>query len=162
MRDPGPICRAAPCALALLATLTLACRQSAGSGDRPRDGAPVSVGTVKDNADDFVGQRLRLSGAVGAVFSDRAFELESRDWLLKDRLTVLTRTRVRFGAEPLRAGEAVVVTGTVRRFSRGHIERELGWDLGGDAENRLRGRLVVIADQISRTDTTASWSAHAR
>lgn len=156
-----PLCRAT-CALALVAPLTIACRESAGGAcDEPRDGASVTIDTVKDNADDFVGQRLRLSGAVGTVFSDRAFELESRDWLLKDKLTVLTRTRVRFDDEPLRAGEQIVVSGTVRRFARGPIERDLGWDLGGDAENRLRGRLVVIADRISRADTTASWSAHA-
>lgn len=65
---------------------------------------------------------------------------------------------MRLGRSELSDDLEVRVSGTVRKMSPTDIDREVGWDVGVDLENRWRDKTVVVADDISALERVANWS----
>lgn len=119
---------------------------------------PPTVKEVDDHPDRYVGKRVTLTGEVDDVYSNQAFELEGHGWIFDQEVLVLTRTPVRLGTSKLSDDLEVRVSGIVRKMSRAEIEREIGWNVDADLENRWRDKTVVIADDISALKRAANWS----
>lgn len=170
------------------ATATPADRpRAAREGDRarpgatqatPRPGTPVPGGrsatatataadavTVDDLAHDpdaFVGKTVTVTGEVGEVLGRRshtAFTLEDEDFIADESVLVIgSRPTGREGELPLIEDDRVRVTGTVRRFDRAALERELGLTLSPDLYASWRGRPVIVLSAIDLTPALSRGS----
>ncbi len=128
------------------------------------DRAPT-VEQVKEAPLSFYGKQVRLVGEVEGVLSDRSFELEGTGWAFGDNIIVLTKTPVQFASGPLGADSEVIVAGTVRRYVKQEIERDLGWGLTPELETRVKDRPVIVADTIRKMGDygyDGRWSADGR
>lgn len=122
--------------------------------------AKPSIDDVKDDPSRYYGKRITLSGEVdGVTADDRAFTLEGSQWIFPDKITVLTRSPVKMAGKALAKDDHVQVTGTVRRYVREDVKRELGWDLSPELDVKMREKPVLVADEIRRMDATATWTA---
>ncbi len=129
--------------------------QNQNQGQRPAGG----VEAVNDAPSRFYGKKLSLVGDVDEVYNDRAFELDGADWAFNDNITVLTKNPVSVEGAPLRSSDDIVVSGTVRPFAVADIEKEIGWDIPADLENKLNKRPVLVADTIHKMTGCGTWSA---
>lgn len=133
---------------------------AARAGEAAGGAAPgATADQIREAPRSFYGARVQVSGEVAESRGERAFELDGTGWAFGDDITVLTRSPVAFAGEALRAGDEVLVAGTVRRFVTAEVERDLGWDLAPELETRLRERPVLVADSVRRTAETGHWSA---
>lgn len=152
-------------AAALVTSLgSVACDRPSDSMRSPDTTTPApthaTVDDVKDTPARFYGKKVTLSGEVAALASDqRAFTLEGSEWIFPDKIRVLTRSPVKMGGAPLASDDHVLVTGTVRRFVKADIDRELGWNLTPETEVTLRDKPVLVADEIRRVEPSATWTA---
>lgn len=128
--------------------------QNQNQGQRPAGG----VEAVNDAPSRFYGKKLSLVGDVDEVYNDRAFELDGADWAFNDNITVLTKNPVSVEGAPLRSSDDIVVSGTVRPFAVADIEKEIGWDIPADLENKLNKRPVLVADTIHKMTGCGTWS----
>lgn len=98
---------------------------------------------VADSIDTLTGEEVTVAGEVSEIISDVAFRLAGVGW------DVLILDSGQAAAEE---GEAVQVTGTVRRFEIVTIEEEFGTDLDDELYTDFEGQLVLVADSIEPTD----------
>jgi hypothetical protein len=144
---------------ALLCALALS--SACGSGKLPLpDGdvePPISVDRILDDPEDFIGRRLRLSARVAEAHGTRAFTLKDDDPVMKEQMLVVTRRPIGrlLGEEQttLKAGDELLVSGIVRPGDLAAIEAELGVDLEPKLEDRFRGKPVLVASEVVRTDS---------
>lgn len=94
---------------------------------------------VADSVDTLTGEEITVAGEVSEVVSDVAFRLAGVGW------DVLILDAAMNSAEE---GEAVQVSGTVRRFEILTIEEELGADLDDELYVDFEDQLVLVADSI--------------
>jgi uncharacterized protein YdeI (BOF family) len=163
-------------ATSLVATLSLGCQNEASRADQTRADqkdktaartpsvtaatpeAP-SVDAVREAPSQFYGKKVRLTGEVDKILTDRAFELEGSGWAFHDNITVFTKTAVQMSGALLGKGDEVVVTGTVQPFVTADIERDIGWDISQETEIKLKERPVLIADSIRKVSESGRWTA---
>jgi len=119
----------------------------------------ASVDAIKEGPARFYGKTVRVTGEIDKIYSDRAFDLEGTGWAFDDNITVLTSSPVSTNGVPLRAGDDIIVLGTVRPFVVADVERDVGWDIGSDVEIKLNKRPVLIATSIRRVGEYGSWPA---
>jgi hypothetical protein len=114
-------------------------------------GQQVNFREVRDNPDRFFGQTVSFEANVDDVLGPRVLRMSSTgffDWFGGGMLAyapdalglaVTDRDRVR-------------VTGTVERYDRQALERELAWiDAGEELDDRMRERPVIRVTSIERT-----------
>ena len=139
----------------LLAGSAVACK----SGKLLPDGEvepPLSVDRIRDDPDDFIGDRVRLTAQVAETHGIRVFTVRDDDPVLQEQLLVVTRRPVAtlLGEEKttLRAGDRLLISGVVRPGDIADLEAELGVDLDTRLEGRFRGKPVLVAGELVRTD----------
>jgi hypothetical protein len=124
---------------------------------------PISVDRIRDDPDDFIGDRVRLSTEVAEVQGTRILTVKDDDPLLKEQMLVLTRRPIGalLGEEKttLTPGDELLITGVVRPGDMADLEAELGLDLDTRLENRFRGTPVLVASELVRTDEKAAADA---
>ncbi len=98
---------------------------------------------VADSVDTLTGEEVTVAGEVSEVVSDVAFRLAGVGW------DVLILDSAQAAAVE---GEAVQVSGTVRRFEILTLEEEFGTDLDDELYTDFEGQLVLVADSIEPTD----------
>ncbi|MBA3547239.1 MAG: hypothetical protein H0T76_12200 [Nannocystis sp.] len=131
-------------------------------GQDPAVGLRPTIKAVKAAPESYHGKPLRLAGEVDEILSDRAFELEGTGWAFGDDIIVLTKTPAQFSGGPLVRDSEVIVSGTVRRYVKQEIERDLGWGFTPVLEVRVKDRPVIVADSIRLIDDHGRddrWSA---
>jgi hypothetical protein len=113
----------------------------------------VTIDALTDHPGAYFGHRVTIVGEVGRAIGPRSFTVEDDDLLFDEVVGVI-------GTGPLldRNGRPyspaalddvrVMVTGTVRSFSRGELERELGLGLRGDGVDAWEGQPVIVADSV--------------
>ncbi len=145
-------------ALAFLVTLSVS---AACGGKVPLPGdadiePPISVDRIRDKPEEFIGQRVRLTADVAEAHGSRIFTLKDDDPVMKEQMLVVTRRPLpRLLAEErttLKPGDKVLVSGMVRRGDVAEIEGELGVDLDPGLEARFRGKPLLVASEVVRTD----------
>lgn len=132
-----------------LAAIALFDREGAVS---PRTG--VTVDDIADRPRDFYGRTVRTTGEVDRVLGRRAFTLGEPG----GQVLVLTARLPEGIVRPVGRwpdDRTVHVAGTVRRFEREALERELGVELGGDAFADWTGRPAIIPRSIDLTPGAA-------
>lgn len=117
---------------------------------------PISVDKIRDDPDEFIGERVRLAARVAESHGTNMFTVRDDDPVLKEQMLVITRRpiAVLLGEEntTLKAGDELLVSGVVRPGDIGDLEAELGVDLDTKLENRFRGKPVLVASEVVRTD----------
>lgn len=124
-----------------------------------RDGAAfrasgVTVDDIADRPQDYYGRTVRLTGEVDRVIGRRAFTVGGPG----GQVLVLTERLPEGIVRPVghRPGDRTVqVVGTVRRFEREALERDLGVELGGDALADWAGRTAIVARSIDLSPDAA-------
>lgn len=119
----------------------------------PARAAEVAVDSILDDPGAFFGKPVRLSGEVDAALGLHAFTVEDGDFVFDDDLLVLSRRPLSglggVPADTITSPELTArVTGTVRRFARADLARELGVLFEEDPFARWEGRPVVVADSV--------------
>jgi hypothetical protein len=144
-----------PAALGTL--LILGCRGMAGKSEVE---PPISVDRITDQPEAFTGERVRLSARVAEPHGNRVLTLKDDDPVRKEQMLVVTRRPL---AELLgedrtgvASGDQLLVTGVVHAGDLPEIERELGLDLAPELEKRFRGKPILVASEIVRTDVKDS------
>jgi hypothetical protein len=117
------------------------------------DAPGVTIDTLTDHPGAYYDHRVTIVGEVGRAIGPRSFTVEDDDLLFDEVVGVI-------GTGPLldRRGQPyspaalddvrVMVTGTVRSFSRADLERELGVDLSGEGVDAWQGQPVIVADSV--------------
>jgi hypothetical protein len=131
------------------------------SAPGPNQSKPeISVDHILDSPQDFIGDRVRLSGDVAEPHGERMFTLQDDDAINKEQMLVVTRRPVSrlLGEErtTLNSRDEVLVTGVIRPGDLAAIEAELGLDIDSKLENRFRGKPVLLASEVVRTDERPS------
>lgn len=153
--------RAARRIAAVLAFMTLhGCQRSEPEAARARQAAPstaasgaaATVRQVQDAPGRYLGQKVRVTGKIDAVWSDHVFELEGTDWAFGDNIMVITSPAIPLALRAFGRDDELIVTGTVRRFidSAEELERELNISFLPEIEVRLKARPLLIADSIRK------------
>lgn len=145
----------------LIATLGSACEDRSKREQQQQQPAAVpktEVGTVTEEPLRFLGKRVVLSGDVSKVYGPRAFELQGEGIWWDDTLLVLTRVPISISGETLHEDDEVTVAGVINRLAVADVERDIGWDLDQAIEVKFRDKPVLVADTISISDATATWS----
>lgn len=117
---------------------------------QPGGAPPVDVDQVKEAPGQYYDKKVRVTGEVDELYSDRAFKLEGTGWAFNDDITVLLKEPVPANLGRLSRDDELIVTGTVRRFVVADIERDVGWDLSPEIEVKLKERPVLVADMVRR------------
>ena len=141
---------------ALLSALILAAACNSGKLPLP-DGdvePPISVDRIVDHPEQFIGKRVRLAGRIAEVHGNRMFTLKDDDPVLKEQMLVVTRRPLPLGEGPtaLKPGDELLVTGVIRPGDVADVEAEMGVDLDAKLENRFRGKPILVASEVVRTD----------
>ena len=174
--DIRAVTRTTLIATSLVAMFTIGCQDNQAGrkdqGNRPdqKDNAPVADNTqatkptttvdqLRESPSRFYGKKVKVSGKVDAILTDRAFELEGAGWAFKDNITVFTKTPILMGGTALAKGEEVIVNGTVHPFVVADVEREIGWDLTSETEIRVKERPVLIGESIRKISESGRWSS---
>jgi predicted small lipoprotein YifL len=131
-------------------------------GPLPRDSdvePPISVDRISDHPEQFLGERVRLAAHVAEQLGSRIFTLKDEDPVRKEQILVVTRRSLsRLLAEErttLKPGERVLVSGVIRRCDVAEVEAELAVDLDPKLEERFRGKPMLVASEVVRTDDAA-------
>ena len=115
--------------------------------------APQSVrlSQLEDDAQQYIGRRVTVSGEVEDVLGPRVFKIDERNWAdLDGEILVLMQVPL---AALVREDDPVTVTGTLRRYVDVQFDREWGWiDVSPEIEARIRTRPVLVADTLTGTD----------
>ncbi len=146
-------------------------RQSSGTDNTsggvndPRSSAPmvnaaskaqkVAVDELEDNAQKYVGQKVRVDAVIQDVFGPRLFTIDEPNWGdLEGEILVYVPTGL--GAL-VQADDRITVEGTVKTFVQTDVEREWGWlGLGGDLEVQYQRKPMLVAERvIGGTNNTA-------
>ena len=165
-------------ATSLATMLSLGCQDQAGRADQSRPeqdkpGAAIkmpasaiatpqptpTVDQVRESPSSYYGKKVQLAGAVDAIVTDRAFELEGAGWAFHDNIVVFTTTPVQMTGSLLSRGDEVIVTGTVQPFITADVERAIGWDISQETEIKLKERPVLIAESIRKVSESGRWTA---
>lgn len=117
---------------------------------QPGGTPPVEVDQVKEAPGQYYDKKVRVTGEVDELYSERAFKLEGTGWAFDDDITVLLKEPVPANLGRLSRDDELIVTGTVKRFTVADIERDVGWDLSPEIEVRLKERPVLVADMVRR------------
>lgn len=145
------------CGMALLAATVFASTGAVvngqqGSQQKPTGTTGVAGATVERIADspaEWYGKKVTVRAKVGDVFSRKVFNVEEEGVIDVDDEVLIVNPK---GNTYLKADEMVTVTGTVRQFVRGDIERTydgLDWDLAPDLLLQFERRPVIIADSVA-------------
>ena len=130
-----------------------------GAAGNTQVSAETTVDKVRESPSYFYGKQVRIAGKVEDIVTDRAFELEGAGWAFHDNIMVFTKTPVQMVGGLLGKGDEVIITGTVRPFVTGEVEREVGWDISQETEIKLKERPVIVADSIRKVSESGRWSA---
>lgn len=130
-----------------------------GAAGNTQPSAETTVDKVRESPSYFYGKQVRIAGKVEDIVTDRAFELEGAGWAFHDNIMVFTKTPVQMVGGLLGKGDEVIITGTVRPFVTGEVEREVGWDISQETEIKLKERPVIVADSIRKVSESGRWSA---
>jgi hypothetical protein len=121
-----------------------------------RSEATATPEKVVEQPSRYIGEEVSLSGVVGELYEQRAFELEGTRPFFDDDLLVLAKSPVTFAGVPLQRDDAVVVTGQVREFNGSELRNDLGWNVSTDIEEDWRAKPMIVATSIARKQE--AWS----
>ncbi|WAS90600.1 hypothetical protein [Nannocystis punicea] len=125
--------------------------QQAERAPTPAPAPTTDVDTVKEHPAWYYDKKVRVTGEVDEVYSDRAFRLEGTGWAFDDDITVLMKKPMDVAAGgALKDDDELIVNGTVRRFVVADVERDIGWDLSPEIEVKLKERPVLVADSVRK------------
>jgi hypothetical protein len=111
------------------------------------DGMKVTVDQLEDDASRFIGKAVSVDAEVEEVYGPRLFTIDEPTWGdLEGEIFVYMPTA---HAVSVDEDDRVTVSGTVRQFVLGDVDREWGWiDLDPAVRVRLERRPIVIATRI--------------
>lgn len=116
----------------------------------------VSVERVAENPDPFLGQTVTVNSKVNGAIGNRAFTLEIPRSLGGQLLVVGPKPFEAVGGGPgevlFNSGDAVEVTGTVRKFNLTRMEQELGVDLQDEEFSQFEDKPVLIANRVQEVE----------
>lgn len=121
-----------------------------------QDEESVTSKEVVEQPNRYIGQVVSLSGEVGDLYDQRAFELEGTRPFFDDDLLVLAKSSVMFSGVPLQSDDDIVVTGRIREFNGPELRKELGWQMPTDLEEDWRAKPVIVATSIAKRQE--AWS----
>ncbi|MEA5565724.1 hypothetical protein [Anabaena sp. UHCC 0399] len=108
-------------------------------------------GVINENPQTYYNKVISVPGNVSRIYGPNAFVVEDRQVLGTNPLLVLVTNQLKDKA-PIKEGEKVVTTGTLRPFVVTEIEKEYSpvWDanLRGQLEKEYSQRPVLIAEGI--------------
>ncbi|MFN3323658.1 MAG: hypothetical protein ACK5AZ_09205 [Bryobacteraceae bacterium] len=121
----------------------------------------VMLADIADYPDEFIGRTVTVSGTVERVFTPEAFRIGPGNWWIRNEVLVVSPKPIRVPGRPAPAlllmRDVVQVTGTVRRFDREEISREIGLPLKEDVIEPLwDARPVIVAREIHVTPRRAT------
>jgi hypothetical protein len=110
-------------------------------------GTEVTVDRLEDQAKQYIGKKVSVDAEVQDVYGPRLFTIDEPNWGdLEGEIFVYMPTA---SAVAVDENDRVTVSGTVRQFVLGDVEREWGWmDLDEEVLLRLQRRPILIADRI--------------
>ena len=103
--------------------------------------AGAQVDEIEGDPSEYMGQTVRVEGAVANVWSQRAFTLEG-DWLGGNLLVVVPQD-VDIAGYEFSQGDNIQITGDVREYIQAEIEQEFGLDAGAQIEYEEQEPMVV-------------------
>ena len=125
----------------------------------PRRGAdvepPVSVDTIRDDPEEYLGERVRFSAHVAEIHGSRILTLRDEDPVAREQILVVTRRslpRLLGESTALEPGHKLLVSGIVRRFDVAELRQELNVEIDPRLEQRFRGKPMIVASEVVRTD----------
>lgn len=149
--------------LALVFALALAaCAETGGSQDPNAPGAitqPTAdadeaaregeagtnpdVSDVDDDAENYYGQTVTVSGPVIEIYSPQMFRIDDPEIFGGDDVLVLAPG----GTSPTE-GATVTVSGVVQQYDQSELEQTLGIDLDDALGVELDGQPIIVADSV--------------
>jgi hypothetical protein len=98
--------------------------------------------------------QLTLVGQVSKVYNNRAFALdEGASDAGAEELLVLSESPIQLPGKPLSEDDRVAVTGSVRPFTVGELEHDLGWSFSPEFAAAWRNRKALVVDSVRRLDS---------
>lgn len=143
---------------AVSTAVTVACDRPYGEHLPEEDKTTTEVEEIEEDTKDFVGKTVSVIGEIDTAYTDRAFELEGLDWLFSDDVLVVGKNPMLVGERAMNTNDIVRVTGTVRKFSQGKPESELGWRFDPAFEADWSERPVIVANEIEVVRREAIWN----
>jgi hypothetical protein len=108
----------------------------------------VSLRDIAERVDQYIGKRVTISGEISEVIGERILRVGGAQWIKRDVL-VLTREPLPTGAEALRKGDLVQVSGEVARFGREALHQRTGIVFDERVAATWEGGTAILADQVT-------------
>jgi hypothetical protein len=156
-------------ALALLLAFGLAaCAETGGSQDPNAPGAiaqPTAdadeaaregelgtnpdVSDVDDDAENYYGQTVTVTGPVIEVYNGQMFRIDDPEVFGGDDVLVLAPNGAAIADDA-----TVTVTGVVQQYNQSELEQTLGIDLDDALNTQLDGQPIIVADEVNATSAS--------
>lgn len=122
-----------------------------------QDARMVEIDALEDNPEQYVGQKVRVTGEVEEVFGPRLFTIDEANWIDFDGETVVYVPANL--AAVVKEDDQVTVVGTVRQLEKVELEPELGWfEQDPDVEAEFDTRPAIVVNDIVGGDSNrALW-----
>lgn len=126
----------------------------------------ATLDEILDDPEAYLGQTVAVEGRVNVVKGNGTFTIASNTLVDANELLVIGAANEQFD-QAVQAGNALRVTGTVRRLTVADVERELSLDLDPEVEAEFSNKPVIVATLIdpmgeaAPTDMTATPEATA-
>jgi uncharacterized protein YdeI (BOF family) len=109
-------------------------------------GTNPDVSDVDDDAENFYGQTVTVTGPVIEVYNGQMFRVDDPEIFGGDDVLVLAPN-----GTAVTDDATVTVTGVVQQYDQSELEQTLGIDIDDALMTELDGQPVIVAEQVDAT-----------
>lgn len=107
-------------------------------------GANPDVSDVDDDAENYYGQSVTVTGPVIEIYNGQMFRIDDPEVFGGDDVLVLAPNGAAIADDA-----TVTVTGVVQQYDQTELEQTLGIDLDDALNIELDGQPVIVADEVN-------------
>jgi hypothetical protein len=134
--------------IAMAVLLPALLRDDPGVGATAGPESQVLISDITTNTEGYIGQQVTVSGAVNEMIGTQGFAVSEEGVLTEVNPLLVVPAREDLVGQGFEIDQVVRVTGVVRMFDMGEVEREVGFGLN-DEFRQFEGQPAIVAQEVT-------------